>query len=54
MKMEVVISSAAEGDIEEIRGTLIASDLSLGEQFHQDVLQTLHYIAQFPGGVQVR
>lgn len=51
--MEVAISSTAEENIEEIRGTLIASGPGLGEQFHQDVVQILRYLAQFPGGVQV-
>lgn len=50
----VLISSDAEEDIEKIRVTLIASGPDMGERFHQDVAETLRYLAQFRGGLQVR
>ena len=52
--MKVLISSAAEEDIDGIRITLDTDGLNLSERFHQDVAQTLRYIAQFPGGIQIR
>ncbi|MEO5586036.1 MAG: type II toxin-antitoxin system RelE/ParE family toxin [Flavobacteriales bacterium] len=52
--MEIIISSVAENEIEEIRNSLGSDGFELSDRFHLDVLQTLRYIAQFPGGVQIR
>ncbi|MGV9012575.1 MAG: type II toxin-antitoxin system RelE/ParE family toxin [Flavobacteriales bacterium] len=52
--MEIVISSVAEKEIEEIHDSFSKDGLQLSARFHQDVLQTLRYLAQFPAGIQVR
>lgn len=52
--MEVFISLQADADIAEAQTYFDSDGREIGERFHQDVLETLGYIAQFPGGAQIR
>jgi plasmid stabilization system protein ParE len=54
MTMRLIISDLAEREVDEIQATLESDGPGNGVHFRTDLIATLRYVEQFPGGFRIR